>query len=94
MPSTLERCGLIGNTAPPNGLLTRFQRIVRPTLPAFSVAPMTATLRGAKIASRGRSNRKTVVGRFGSIGIRLLCHSSDGSCDRMCDLRFSAQRPR
>ena len=27
---------------PPNGLLIRFHRIVRPTLPCFSVAPMTA----------------------------------------------------
>ena len=49
---------------------------------------MTATLRGAKIASSGRSNLKTVLGGFATVGIRLLCHSSDGSCDRMCDLRF------
>ena len=28
--------------------------MARPTLPAFSVAPITATARGAKIASRGR----------------------------------------
>ena len=31
----------------------RFQSIARPTLPAFSVAPITATARGEKIASRG-----------------------------------------
>jgi hypothetical protein len=36
---------------PPNGLLIRFQRIVRPTLSSFSDAPMTATVFGAKIAS-------------------------------------------
>ncbi len=58
MPSTLGRFGLIGNTVPPNGLLIRFQRIVRPTLSARSVAPMTAMLRGAKIASSGCSNWK------------------------------------
>jgi hypothetical protein len=37
--------------------------MVRPTLPARSVAPMTATLFGAKMASSGcRSLRKTPVG--------------------------------
>ncbi len=51
MPSTLGRFGLIGNTAPPNGLLIKFQRIVRPTLLTLSVAPMTATFFGEKIAS-------------------------------------------
>ena len=44
----LCRLGLIGKTVPPKGLLIRFQRIVRPTLPAVSVAPMTATVFGAK----------------------------------------------
>src|SRR5947209_2289661 len=43
----------MGNTVPPNGLVTRFQRMVRPTLPAVSVAPITATLRGAKNTLRG-----------------------------------------
>ena len=40
---------------PPNGLLIRFQRTARPTLPCFSVAPITATVAGAKIASSGRA---------------------------------------
>src|SRR5271157_3494986 len=53
IPSTLGRFGLIGWTVPPNGLLIRFQRTARPTLPCFSVAPITATVRGAKIASSG-----------------------------------------
>ena len=35
MPSTLGRFGLTGKTVPPNGLLSRFQRIVRPTLPGL-----------------------------------------------------------
>src|SRR5579871_152714 len=52
-PNTLERFGLTGNTVPPNGLVTRFQRMVRPTLPGFSVAPTTATVLGAKKTSRG-----------------------------------------
>ncbi len=39
---------------PPKGLLIRFQRMVRPTLPVFSVAPMTATVRGEKKKSSGR----------------------------------------
>ena len=53
MPITLGRLGLTGYTVPPNGLLIRFQRMDRPTLPAFSVAPTTATARGVKIASSG-----------------------------------------
>src|SRR6185437_4895267 len=40
-------------TVPPNGLLIRFQRTVRPTLPYASVAPITATVWGEKIASSG-----------------------------------------
>ena len=35
MPSTLAASGLTGKTVPPNGLLIRFQRIVRPTLPSL-----------------------------------------------------------
>ena len=60
IPSTLGRFGLTGKTVPPNGLLIRFHRIVRPTLPAFSVAPITATVlvrrshRAAAAARRGR----------------------------------------
>ena len=53
MPSTLARLGLTGKTVPPKGLLIRFHSTVRPTLPSFSVAPITATFLGAKIASRG-----------------------------------------
>jgi hypothetical protein len=48
MPSTLGRLRLTGKTVPPKGLLMRFHRIVRPTLPTFSVAPITATFCGAK----------------------------------------------
>src|SRR5208283_2986628 len=48
MPSTLGRFGFTGKTAPPKGELIRFQSVVRPTLPTFSVAPMTAILRGEK----------------------------------------------
>ena len=53
MPSTLGRLGLTGKTVPPKGLLIRFHRMVRPTLPWVSVAPMTATVLGAKMASSG-----------------------------------------
>src|SRR5438309_10351855 len=52
-PRTLGRLGLMGKTVPPKGLVIRFQRMVRPTLPAVSVAPMTATVRGAKNTLRG-----------------------------------------
>ena len=45
----LERLGLIGKTVPPKGLLIKFHRTVRPTLPAFSVAPTTATDCGVKM---------------------------------------------
>ena len=60
IPSTLVRFGLTGNTVPPNGLLIKFQRIVRPTLAGDSVAPITATLRGAKNTSRGRRRRPRI----------------------------------
>ena len=53
MPSTLGRLGLTGKTVPPKGLLIRFHSTVRPTLPGFSVAPMTATVFGAKNTSNG-----------------------------------------
>ncbi len=61
MPSTLARVGFTGYTAPPKGVLIKFQSTVRPTLPGFSVAPITATLFGAKMASKGcrRTLRKT-----------------------------------
>src|SRR5215203_297560 len=51
MPSTFGRRELTGKTVPPNGLLTRFHMIVRPTLPSLSVAPITATVSGRKMAS-------------------------------------------
>ena len=51
MPSTFGRRELTGKTVPPNGLLTRFHMIVRPTLPGLSVAPITATVSGRKMAS-------------------------------------------
>src|SRR4028118_480717 len=51
MPRTLGLRELTGKTVPPNGLETRFHMIVRPTLPGRSVAPMTATVSGRKIAS-------------------------------------------
>jgi hypothetical protein len=53
MPSTLARLGLIGYTVPPNGLLIKFHKTVRPTLPNFSVAPIKATFFGAKNVSSG-----------------------------------------
>src|SRR5437764_4143979 len=43
----------MGKTVPPNGLDIRFQRIVRPTLPGVSVAPITATVWGEKNTFRG-----------------------------------------
>ena len=70
-PRTLERRELTGKTVPPNGLLTRFHMMVRPTLPGRSVAPTSATASGLKMASRGcRSYLRTscagsVIGGFG-----------------------------
>src|SRR5437764_554645 len=62
----------MGKTAPPNGLVTRFQRMVRPTLPAVSVAPITATFCGAKNTSRGelrcgRALREALLGLMACI---------------------------
>ena len=53
MPRTLLRFGLTGKTVPPKGWLIRLRKMVRPTLPSVSDAPMTATLRGEKITSSG-----------------------------------------
>jgi hypothetical protein len=53
MPRMLLRLGFTGKTVPPKGLLIKFHSSVRPTLSSFSVAPITATLRGLKIASNG-----------------------------------------
>src|SRR6266487_3731426 len=64
MPRIEGRLGLTGKTVPPKGLEIRFQRMVRPTLPCVSVAPMTATFFGAKIASSGlASNLRTSAAR-------------------------------
>ena len=66
MPSTLTGRWLTGKTVPPKGLLIRFHSTVRPTLPSFSVAPITATLFGAKMArSASRSKRSTSSVRSG-----------------------------
>jgi hypothetical protein len=46
MPRTLDRLALTGKTVPPKGLLSRFHNTERPTLPARSEAPITATLLG------------------------------------------------
>ncbi len=54
MPSTLSRFGFTGKTVPPNCVWTMFHSTVRPTLPGFSVAPITATFLGLKIASSAR----------------------------------------
>src|SRR5271165_2207056 len=53
IPNTLGRFEFTGNTVPPKGLLNRFHSTDRPTLPGRSVAPITATLRGANNASSG-----------------------------------------
>ena len=53
MPRTFGRLELTGNTVPPKGLLSRFHNTDRPTLPILSVAPTTATLRGANNGSSG-----------------------------------------
>jgi hypothetical protein len=95
IPRMLGRFGLIGRTVPPNGLLMRFQRMVRPTLPAFSVAPTTATVPGEKNGSRGlpparrtslaRSRTRVVGAAVGEacgssvIGASRACVSSIGS---------------
>jgi hypothetical protein len=47
-PRIEPRFGLTGKTIPPKGEPIRFQNTVRPTLPGFSVAPITATELGAK----------------------------------------------
>ena len=47
------RLGLTGKMVPPKGVRMRLVRTVRPTLPDCSLAPMTATVSGVKIASRG-----------------------------------------
>jgi len=46
---------LSGYIVPPNGELSKFHSIVRPTDPGFSEAPINATDFGWKIVSSGRS---------------------------------------
>ncbi len=54
---------------PPNGVEIRLWSSVRPTLPGVSVAPMTATVRGAKNASSGcLSWRNTSCARLAAVG--------------------------
>ncbi|KAJ1568914.1 hypothetical protein HK096_004862 [Nowakowskiella sp. JEL0078] len=50
-PRTDERLGFTGYTTPPKGELIRFQKIVLPTEPFVSEAPITATTFGANIES-------------------------------------------
>src|SRR5579883_92470 len=54
MPKILLRFGFTGYTVPPKGVLSRFQSTCLPTLPSRSEAPITATLFGLKMLSRGR----------------------------------------
>ena len=71
MPRTLLYLGLTGKIVPPNEVLIRFQRMVRATLPARSVAPMTATTTWVfRFPSASRKN--FMVGRF------LCCHIRPG----------------
>ena len=49
----LGRLGLTGQTGPPKGLPMRFSSTVQPTLPARSVAPITATDFGVKMEASG-----------------------------------------
>jgi hypothetical protein len=81
MPSTFWRLSFTGKTVPPKGFDTRFHIIVRPTLPGRSVAPMTATVSGRKMASSGsRSYPSTSCAgsaflRFFVTGISLYSRS-------------------
>ena len=45
---------------PPNGVLIRFHSTVRPTLPGFSVAPISATDSGSKNTSSGCSRGRRI----------------------------------
>src|SRR5918994_1005292 len=84
MPSTFGRRELTGKTVPPNGLLTRFHMIVRPTLPSLSVAPITATVSGRKMASNcSRSYPRT------SWAGSALLERFIGRSLRPCGLAFS-----
>ncbi len=73
MPRTEGRFGLTGKTVPPNGEEMRFQRTVRPTEPVCSVAPMTATFFGLKMASRGR----WLIGRGADLEVETTGPATD-----------------
>src|SRR5215471_18251598 len=82
MPSTLSCFGFTGSTAPPKGLLIRFETIARPTLPGRSLAPTTATFLGRKNTSSVRSfiiyppeDRCRTLGLFLE-GLHLILHRS------------------
>src|SRR5215467_13831348 len=90
IPRTFRRFALTGYTAPPNGLVRRFHSTVRPTLPARSVAPITATLRGAKNTSsscrfspRSRSAVESAAPAAGSTAgmRRILVEILDGGAE-------------
>jgi hypothetical protein len=53
---------LTGNTDLSAGVTVRFVITDKPTLPGLSVAPMTATVRGAKKGRSGRSSLSTWLG--------------------------------
>lgn len=54
---------------------TRSSGLVRPTLPAFSVAPMTATVAGEKNTSSGRRSawRMSWAGSAVGLSVRFMC---------------------
>src|SRR6476660_465400 len=72
----------MGNTVPPNGLDIRFHRMVRPTLPEFSVAPITATFLGEKNTFRGELFCSTAL--RADLPILVACI--------VVDIRFAVKR--
>jgi len=52
---------LIGKMVAPEGCSIRLRNIVRPTLAGFSVAPITATVRGWKMGASGLGGHKGIV---------------------------------
>ena len=84
MPRTLGRFGLTGKTVPPKGFEIRFQRIVRPTLPSRSLAPITATVSGANMASNGcgvSAWRRSYDGSFCGAGCAAVSVGCIGSSE-------------
>src|SRR5215210_7377302 len=85
IPRTLDRFGLTGKTVPPNGLPIRLRITVRPTLPALSVAPITASVSGRKITSRGcRSYLRTSCAGSPAGGFFMECSSSTACSKLFC----------